>query len=279
MSNSPTLPSRDITVILPAYNESASIANAIRDTSNYFRQRQFSYEIIVAADGNDGTREIAFNLSSADPSLKVIGHTQRCGKGRGIREAVEISCGKIVGYTDADNKVDIREFEKLEPFLAEGYEVVFGSRAFQQSTIERQQPWYRRVGSRGFGLLMHAAVGLRDIKDTQCGFKFFQRDAAFRIFREQTIDGYMFDVEILCIAMGRCYRVKEVPIRWSDDGDSRLDLIAGNFRNLIDIFKIRRRSREHQHDVLAMTRNHSAIDDLAPLPPPLTGQDIDRGSD
>src|ERR1700730_7756657 len=93
----------DITVILPAYNESASIADTIGATSHYLCARHFNYEIIVAADGTDGTREIVANLSSADPSLKVIGHPERCGKGRGIREAVEISSGAIVGYTDADN--------------------------------------------------------------------------------------------------------------------------------------------------------------------------------
>jgi dolichyl-phosphate beta-glucosyltransferase len=89
---------------------------------------------------------------------------------------------------------------------------------------------------------MHALVGLHDISDTQCGFKFFQRQAALDIFARQKIDGYMFDVEILALASALGYAVKEVPIRWRDDGDSRLELVRGNLRNVRDILRIRRLS-------------------------------------
>jgi hypothetical protein len=86
---------------------------------------------------------------------------------------------------------------------------------------------------------MQAVVGLPGISDTQCGFKFFRRDVAKDLFRRQRIDGYMFDVEILSLALRLRYRVKEVPIRWRDDGDSRLALVRNNIRNVIDIFRIR----------------------------------------
>ena len=62
------------------------------------------------------------------------------------------------------------------------------------------------------------------MRDTQCGFKFFQREAAIEVFGAQQIDGYMFDVEILSLAQRMGFQMKEVPIRWHDDGDSRLDL-------------------------------------------------------
>ena len=78
--------------------------------------------------------------------------------------------------------------------------MVIGSRALRESRVERAQPLHRRLGSKVFGLFMHAFVGLRDIPDTQCGFKFFHRDAALAIFDRQRIDGYMFDVEILYLA-------------------------------------------------------------------------------
>jgi dolichyl-phosphate beta-glucosyltransferase len=77
------------------------------------------------------------------------------------------------------------------------------------------------------------------VHDTQCGFKFFQREVALELFRLQKIDGYMFDVEILAIARRLGFRIKEVPIRWRDDCDSRLDLVSGNIRNVRDIFAIR----------------------------------------
>jgi dolichyl-phosphate beta-glucosyltransferase len=186
-----------ITLILPAFNEGATIRGTISKTVDYFKSRRYTYEIIVAADGNDGTRELVSKLARKDSSIQVIGENSRRGKGRGIREAVAISTGEIIGYADADYKVPIEEFDKIEPILKEGYDIVIGSRALEKSLIERRQPWYRRIGSQGFGIFMHTVVGIREIADTQCGFKFFHRNVAIELFSKQQIDGYMFDVEIL----------------------------------------------------------------------------------
>ena len=68
------------------------------------------------------------------------------------------------------------------PFLDAGHEVVIGSRALPESRIERSQPLDRRLGAEGFGLLMHSCIGLKDIVDTQCGFKFFQAIVAKELF-------------------------------------------------------------------------------------------------
>jgi len=169
----------------------------------------------------------------------VIGNQERCGKGRAVREAMALARGNIAGYADADNKVPIEEFAKIQACLDQGYDVVIGSRAMRDSEIERRQPLYRQLGGKGFGFFMHAVVGLEGITDTQCGFKFFTRAAAQAIFSRQQIDGYMFDVEILVLARHLGYRIQQVPIRWHDDGDSRLELLSGNLRNVIDIFRIR----------------------------------------
>src|SRR5438128_3629802 len=84
-----------ITLILPAFNESATIVDTISKTVEYFRRRDYSYEIIVAADGNDGSRELVREIGNRNPAIKVIGHPERLGKGRGVREAVAISTGSI----------------------------------------------------------------------------------------------------------------------------------------------------------------------------------------
>jgi dolichyl-phosphate beta-glucosyltransferase len=227
-----------ITLILPAFNEAATIEGTISKTIDYFHRREYSYQIIVAADGNDGTREIVAALGQKNPAIQVIGHVERLGKGRAIREAMALAKGRIVGYADADYKVPIDEYDKIAPLLDE-FDLVTGSRAVERSRIERRQPLYRRIGSRGFGVFMRTVVGLRAVKDSQCGFKFFHRQVAEDLFRCQKIDGYMFDVEILALATLFGYRLKEVGIRWQDDGDSRLQLLSGNIRNVIDIFRIR----------------------------------------
>ena len=228
-----------ISLIFPAYNEAGRIENTIRETIEFFTKRKLSYEVVVAADGDDNTREIVRGMAATDPAIRVIGQPERRGKGRGIREAVALATGEIVGYADADNKVPIDEFDKIAPWLEQGYEVVIGSRASTESSIERKQPLYRQIGAQGFHIFMRTVVGLTNVPDTQCGFKFFPADVAKALFAAQKVDGYMFDVEILALAAKWGYRIKAVPIRWRDDGDSRLDLIAGNVRNVIDIFKIR----------------------------------------
>ena len=232
-----------VTLILPAYNEAKRIAQTIREARIYFERRQLTYEIIVSADGNDGTRELVAQMMPSAPMLRVIGSVERRGKGYGVRQGVALAHGEIIGFVDADNKTPIEEFDKLHPFLLEGYAVVIGSRGLRESRIERAQPLYRRLGSKGFAAFMHALVGLPDIIDTQCGFKFFQREAALNLFNRQQIDGYMFDVEILYLAKQAGYQIAQVPIRWRDDGDSRLVLLGGNIRNAMDILRIRFQAR------------------------------------
>jgi dolichyl-phosphate beta-glucosyltransferase len=175
----------------------------------------------------------------------VTGLPGRHGKGLGIRRAMPMASGQFVGFSDADNKTPITEFDKVQPLLDAGWDVVIGSRGMRESKIEQKQSLLRQLGSRGFGMFMHAVIGLNTIVDTQCGFKFFKRSVGQTLFERQIIDGYMYDVEILALAERSGYRIAQVPIRWRDDGDSRLNLVAGNLRNAWDIFRIRWNMRQY----------------------------------
>jgi dolichyl-phosphate beta-glucosyltransferase len=228
-----------VSVVVPAYNESRSIAATLDGMFAYFATKPYGCEVIVVADGDDGTRELVEERAAREPRLKILGSRKRLGKGHGVRHGVHLARGDVIGFVDADNKTPITEFDKFEPHLAGGVPVVIGSRALQQSQVERPQKLYRRLGSKAFGFLMHAFIGLKDIPDTQCGFKFFRRDAALAIFERQRIDSYMFDVEILYLATQAGYPIAQVPVRWRDDGDSRLQLVRGNVRNVVDILRIR----------------------------------------
>ncbi len=228
-----------LSLIIPAYNEAGSIERTLDGIQRYLDPQRYSYEIIVAADGDDGTRELVGRRAARDTRLRVIGQVERGGKGRGIRNAVALAGGSFIGFLDADDKTPIDELDKCWPWFAQGYDIVIGSRGLEDSRIEVAQPWYRRLGAQGFGVVMHGLVGLRSIVDTQCGFKFFRSDVARDLFRRQRIDGYMFDVEVLYLAEQRGYRVRQVGVRWRDDGDSRLRLLTGNCRNLLDLLRIR----------------------------------------
>lgn len=229
----------DLTLILPAYNEAKVIAKTLAEARAYMTQHDLKYEIIVSADGSDGTREVVAELAKADPCLQVIGSSERRGKGHGIRQAVFLAKGEIIGFVDADNKTPITELDKIVPWFEQGYDLVIGSRSLKTAQIMRRQPFYRRMGSIGFGYFMRNVTGLRGLIDTQCGFKFFKHDIALDLFKRQQVDGYMFDVEILYLAQRANYRLRQVGVIWRDDGDSRLVLVRGNIQNVLDVLKIR----------------------------------------
>jgi glycosyltransferase involved in cell wall biosynthesis len=228
-----------LSLVLPAFNEARSIANTLTLMRAYLSEQPYRYQVIVAADGDDATPEIVREIAQSWPELEATTERGRHGKGHGLRRGMRLADGEIIGFLDADYKTPIDEVVKLLPWFAEGYQLAIGSRGLIDSNVQRKQRWYRQVGSRVFGIGMHAIIGLNHVRDTQCGFKFFTRVAAREIFRRARIDGYMCDVEILWLAQRLGYRVREVGIAWSDDGDSRLELVRGNARNLLDLVRIR----------------------------------------
>jgi dolichyl-phosphate beta-glucosyltransferase len=232
----PTSP--DLSLIVPAYDEERSIAATLDAIVSYLDAAPLGFEVIVAADGADATRERALEKARTDPRISVSASLQRRGKGRAIRESVALARGRLVGYIDADGKVPADEVVRLLPLFAEGWDVVVGSRALPGSRIEGRRPLHRRLGSALFVALLRL-LGIDGARDTQCGLKLFRADVARDLFARQRIDGYMFDVELLMLARAAGYRVREVPIRWRSEGDSRLDPIKGSWQILADLFRIR----------------------------------------
>lgn len=231
-----------ISIIIPAYNEAGRIAETLADVRHYLDRQGWGWEVIVSADGDDGTREIAADLAAGPEwagRLSVIGSAERGGKGKGIRNGVRAARGRYIGFVDADYKTPMEELDHLLPALERGRDVVIGSRAVGDSKIIRPQPLYRRLGSKAFKWVMRGIVGLYGIGDTQCGFKFFQGPVAKDLFARQQIDGYMFDVEILRLARRLGYDIAEVGVRWQDDGDSRYDPVAGTLKNARELLRIR----------------------------------------
>jgi glycosyltransferase involved in cell wall biosynthesis len=238
MSSSMAAQAPYLSLIFPAYNEAGRIARTLESAYAWLDRQAWDYEIVVSADGTDGTREAAAEIGKTRGRLTVVGGPERRGKGRGIREGVRVARGSIIGFSDADNKTPIDELTKVLPWFDRGYDVVIGSRATPDAIVARRQPLYRHLGSKAFSVAMHVATGLWAIRDTQCGFKFFRGPVARDLFARQTVDGYMYDVEILALATRSGYRIREVGVHWADDGDSRLDLVAGNWRNTIDLLTI-----------------------------------------
>lgn len=236
----------DLSIVIPAWNEAARIALTLEASAAYLERRGAPFELIVVDDcSRDATPAIVEEVAQRWPQVRLIRNDANRGKGYAVRQGMREARRALVGYMDADYKVPIDQIEKIVPRFDEGFDVVFGSRGTSGAVIEVAQPLYRRVGSRAFGWLMHTMVGLGHVVDSQCGFKFFTQAAAARLFSLQRVNGYLFDVELLCLAELLGMRGAEVPITWVNDPDSRLRLIRGNVQNLLELVEIRRTMRSH----------------------------------
>ena len=146
--------------------------------------------------------------------------------------------GKYVLFTDADNSTPFEQVDKLLKYI-DMYEVVIGSRYCKGGKLAHPQPLSRIIGSRGLNAVIQL-LAVRGIKDTQCGFKLFRREAAQEIFKRQTFDRFSFDIEVLAIARKLGYKTKEVGITWYDDPHSTVNPIKDGLRMLSDSLQVRK---------------------------------------
>ena len=230
----------DISVIIPAYNEEKLIRNSISKIISIFENKKFDYEIIVVDDcSKDKTRDIVKSFHSRN--VVLIKNKKNLGKGYSIKKGVLSAKKNLILFSDADLSTPIRELNHLLKYIG-SYDIVIGSRRMDGSLITIKQPFYRRIPGRIFPILVNLIV-LKDIRDTQCGFKLFKRDVAKDLFKKQTIKGFCFDVEILKLAIDSGYRIKEVPVIWENYLDSKINPIIDPIKMFTDLIKIRLKYR------------------------------------
>jgi dolichyl-phosphate beta-glucosyltransferase len=237
-----------LSVIIPAYNEEKRLPKTLEEIDKYLSRQSFDYEIIVCSGGStDETVEVVEGLRPKIKNLKIIAKKENYGKGYSVREGLSAAQGELRIFTDADNSTSIDQVEKMFPYFKEacpepaegGYDIVIGSRDIKGAVLDLPQPWLRQVFlGEGFKLYRKIVLGLWGIEDTQCGFKGFTKRAVENIFPKCKINGFSFDPEILIIAKKLGYKIKEIPIAWKNDLDSKV-----NFKSIIkmaiDMIKIR----------------------------------------
>ena len=228
-----------ISIVIPAYNEEALIEKTLNDVTLYLEKSGFSYEIIVVCDGcKDKTARLAGEIAKKNNKVRVIDRKVNVGKGFSVRQGCLKAKGAYIIFTDADLSTPIDEIEKLLKCLERGYDIAIGSRALKESDIRIHQVWYREIMGKTFNLFVQA-IAIKGIKDTQCGFKGFKKEAALKIFQMQTIKGFGFDVEVLYIAKRLGYRIKEVPVRWLNRAASKVNPLTHPLQMLTDLIRIR----------------------------------------
>jgi len=211
--------------VIPAFNEERRLPLSLEKLAEYVHGRGVAAEVIVVDDGSrDRTAETAREAGGRlGLDLIVLVLAENHGKGYAVRSGVLAARGDSVLVSDADFSTPISEWEKLD---AAGAPVAIGSRAMDETLVKEKQPPFRQAMGKLFNRLVRVLV-VRGVRDTQCGFKLFSREAAREIFKRAEIDRFAYDVEALALAQRLGYRIAEVPVLWFNSTDSRVSLFGG----------------------------------------------------
>lgn len=243
-------------MVIPSYNEAARLPATLRTVRAYLAQRFERSELIVVDDGStDDTVAVA-----ETGGARVLRQPANAGKGAAVRAGMLAAAGDVVLFSDADLSTPIEEVEQALARLAEGYDVVIGSRALPDSDVQVRQNVVRDRLGKLFNVFVRAAAGL-PFRDTQCGFKCFTRRAARVVFAQCVVNGFAFDVEALLVADRLGFRTTDIPVRWINSPASRLNMLWHPWQMLAELAGIRWRDWRAR-------AGHSDSSSPAGAPPP-----------
>ena len=229
-----------LTIVVPAFNEAERLGRTLPRVLAWLEMFPEGGRLLVVDDGStDATGDAVRARMPAHPSLDLITLSRQSGKGAAVRAGMLAATTGVVGFMDADLSTDLRHLADAVSAIQNGADVLIGSRALHQSEVVVRQPAYRRVGARIFRELARQVGGLPDTPDPQCGFKFFRGPVAHDLFTSTVIDRWMFDLEVLRLARHRGYKVRQLPVDWTNDPDSRLRLTVDTLRMVRDLARIR----------------------------------------
>jgi glycosyltransferase involved in cell wall biosynthesis len=226
----------EVSIVLPAYNESKRIEETVERTASFLREISPSFEIIIAEDGSkDGTDRICESLARKYDFVKHLHSDERQGRGRALNRAFSSSKGDILGYIDVDLATDMKHLLELIQSIRDGYDFVTGSRMLPQSNVKR--PFKRSFASKGFNFLTRLMLG-SNLYDHQCGFKSFRREAFFTLMADIKDTHWFWDTELFVRAQRAGYRVKEFPVEWRQGGTTKVNLVKDVFGMGSQIFRL-----------------------------------------
>lgn len=235
-----------LSVVIPAYNEEQRLPGSLERVFAFLKAQAYSSEVLVIENGStDRTLEIARQFKPRFPNLTVIQNHER-GKGLAVQRGMLAARGQYRFMCDADLSMPFEQVNRFLPPARDDFDIAIGSRE-ALGAVRYREPSYRHWGGRGINLIIRV-LALPGLRDTQCGFKCFQAEAAEDLFSAQTMPGWSFDIELLYIARRRGYRIVEVPIDWHHSPESKLNVWSDAARMLMDIFIIRRNARRGLYD-------------------------------
>ena len=226
-------------IVIPVYNEAHTIETCVASLRAFVSDHLPHYEtrIVTANNGStDDTLAAAQALAQRHDNVGYV-HLDLKGRGRSLKKAWSESNADVVAYMDVDLSTDLSALPPLVDAIASGgYDIAIGSRLLPESKVERSLK--REVLSRGYNLIIRSMF-LTGFHDAQCGFKAVSRRVVQELAPVVKDNHWFFDTELLIIAEKRGYRLKEIPVTWSEDPDSRVKIASTVAEDLKGLLRLR----------------------------------------
>lgn len=229
-----------VDLVIPVYNEEHVLAGSITRVLGYLAGRpEHQWRIVVADNASrDRTLEVAREQEAAHPGKVAVLHLPVKGRGIALRNAWLTSDADVVAYMDVDLSTDLGHLGALiDPIAAGQVDVAYGCRLGKGAVTNRS--FKREFISRTYVFILNWALGLK-VTDAQCGFKALSREAARALVPLVHDNKWFFDSELLWVAQRNGFRLREVPVRWIEDPDTRVNIVQTALEDLRGIWRLRR---------------------------------------
>jgi len=230
---------RAVDVVIPVLNEAHVLEKSVNTLRAFLAARcRYRWNVVVVDNGStDGTDAVARRLVAQFSDVRFLKLEQR-GRGRALRHAWLQGPADAVCYMDVDLSTDLEFVPKLlEAILEEGYDIATGSRLMRESRVKRS--FKRETISRLYNWFLKAVLWTR-FSDAQCGFKSASRAAVERIVPQIEDQGWFFDTEMLVLAEKQGLRIKDIPVVWNEDDDSRVKIVSTAWEDIKGVLRLRR---------------------------------------
>lgn len=226
----------DFSIVVPVYNEEWRIPKNIDAIFSFFKNRPETSEIIFVNDGSTDKTAKVLSEYRQNYQFDVISYPHNRGKGFAVKQGALAAKGDWIIFFDIDLATPLSELKHFVELRRPGDQIIVGSRRLEGSTIRRGESGLRVFLGQGFTKISNLLVP--EITDFTCGFKCFSRAAAQKIFSRAKIDRWGFDTELLYIAKINKIPVRQMPVEWAHDSDSRVNVIRAvisSFKELIEM--------------------------------------------
>lgn len=230
-----------VDLVIPVYNEEHVLENSVATVRSFLQENVgFDWRIVIADNAStDRTLDVARRLAEQYSDVTAL-HIPMKGRGRALKAAWLGSDADVVSYMDVDLSTALVHYPPLiGAILDEGYDVAIGTRLASQSRIRRSLK--RELLSRGYNLIIRAMF-LTRFSDAQCGFKAVSRRAVQALLPLIEDGEWFFDTELLILAEKLGYRIKEIPVRWVEDPDTRVHIVRTVRQDLEGLWRVRTRT-------------------------------------